>query len=227
MLTLISIDSIIDVALNQSITLRKPKSAALVYSLVSISGPGATLYAFIKWSLCYHRIAPNESPVMYRGTSPNASYGSPNSPYGGPNTSYSGPNASYSGPNASHSGPAFGGSLSGSRLSNASTNSPRFSQHKLAPELRSSSPHVERSEIHQTVMTKTSWLETARESTAIFKQQGSPVPLVWVRRIVEPLNFAYECTRFWLRTMLCRRMLSPLAKTRAGLHCTLLVPCSK
>jgi hypothetical protein len=154
---------------NQSITLRKPKSAALVYSLVSILGTGASLCAFIKWCPCYHRIAPNESPVMYRGTSPNA---------------YNSPNASYSGPNASYSSPAFGGSLSGSRLSNAPTNSPHLGQRKLAPEFRSSSPHVERSETHHTVTTKT-WLEAARESTAIFKQQGSPVPLVWVRSIVD------------------------------------------
>ncbi|KAJ8595014.1 hypothetical protein M405DRAFT_929826 [Rhizopogon salebrosus TDB-379] len=85
--------------------------------------------------------------------------------------------------NASHNSPAFGGSLlgaSGNRFSNSPTSSPHLGQRKLPAEFRSSSSLVERSENHQMVITKTSWIEAARTSTANFKMHGSPVPLVWV-----------------------------------------------
>ncbi|OAX33491.1 hypothetical protein K503DRAFT_804324 [Rhizopogon vinicolor AM-OR11-026] len=78
--------------------------------------------------------------------------------------------------NSPYNNSAFGGL---NRMASAPTGSPHLGQRKL-PDFRSSSPHVERSETHHTVMTKTSWLETARESTIHFKQHGSPIPLVWV-----------------------------------------------
>ncbi|KAG2338971.1 hypothetical protein BDR05DRAFT_992290 [Suillus weaverae] len=62
--------------------------------------------------------------------------------------------------------------------------SPSLSQRKLVAEFRPSSPlvggsPVSSTETHQTVITKTSWLEAARESTHNFKLHGSSVPLVW------------------------------------------------
>lgn len=63
--------------------------------------------------------------------------------------------------------------------------SPSLSQRKLAAEFHPSSPlvggsSISTTETHQTVITKTSWLEYARESTQNFKLHGSSVPLVWV-----------------------------------------------
>ncbi|KAG2143472.1 uncharacterized protein EDB93DRAFT_1088379 [Suillus bovinus] len=64
--------------------------------------------------------------------------------------------------------------------------SPSLSQRKLVAEFRPSSPlvggspvSVSTTETHHAI-TKTSWLESARESTNNFKLNGSPVPLVWV-----------------------------------------------
>ncbi|KAJ8584027.1 hypothetical protein M405DRAFT_747710, partial [Rhizopogon salebrosus TDB-379] len=45
---------------------------------------------------------------------------------------------------------------------------------------RSSSTIFDKSENHQTVITKASWIEAGRKSTTDFKMHGSPVPLVWV-----------------------------------------------
>ncbi|KAG1759952.1 hypothetical protein EDD22DRAFT_781803 [Suillus occidentalis] len=63
--------------------------------------------------------------------------------------------------------------------------SPSLSQRKLAAEFHPSSPlvggsSISTTETHQTVITKTSWLDSARESTQNFKLHGSSVPLVWV-----------------------------------------------
>lgn len=64
--------------------------------------------------------------------------------------------------------------------------SPSLSQRKLVADFRSPSPlvggssSVSTTESHQTVITKTSWLEAARESTNNFKLHGSALPLVWV-----------------------------------------------
>lgn len=97
-------------------------------------------------------------------------------------------------PNASYNGPSFGSSLGGKRLANAPGSSPILSQRKLGPELRSPPPLSERLEIHQTGMTKTSWLETARESTTNFKLHGSPLPLVWVRTYSGTFPRRRSCT---------------------------------
>ncbi|KAJ8595016.1 hypothetical protein M405DRAFT_878461 [Rhizopogon salebrosus TDB-379] len=81
--------------------------------------------------------------------------------------------------NASHNSPSYGSSplsASGHRFSGAPTSSPNISQRKLPAEHRSSSSWSE----GQTVITKASWTEAARESTSNFKMHGSPVPLVWV-----------------------------------------------
>ncbi|KAG1791041.1 uncharacterized protein HD556DRAFT_662811 [Suillus plorans] len=70
-------------------------------------------------------------------------------------------------------------------FNNNVTRSPSLTQRKLAAEFRPSSPlvggsPVSTTETHQTVITKNSWLDAARESTNKFKLNGSPLPLVWV-----------------------------------------------
>ncbi|KAG2123417.1 hypothetical protein DEU56DRAFT_745392 [Suillus clintonianus] len=106
--------------------------------------------------------------------------------------------------------------------------SPSLSQRKLVADFRSPSPlvggssSVSTTESHQTVITKTSWLEAARESTNNFKLHGSALPLVWV--LVEdnviPSNavpFGEDKTGFPL--YIARALLEVgLSLPRAGAH---------
>ncbi|KAG1853857.1 hypothetical protein C8R48DRAFT_777014 [Suillus tomentosus] len=70
-------------------------------------------------------------------------------------------------------------------FNNNVSRSPSLTQRKLGAEFRPSSPlvggsPVSTTETHQTVITKNSWLDAARESTNKFKLNGSPLPLVWI-----------------------------------------------
>ena len=83
--------------------------------------------------------------------------------------------------NHSHNNSSYGSPHGGNHIANLPIASPNLGPRKLAPEYRPATPLAERSEVHHTVIAKTSWIESARESTANFKLHGSPLPLVWVR----------------------------------------------
>ncbi|KAG0696466.1 hypothetical protein DFH29DRAFT_197735 [Suillus ampliporus] len=131
--------------------------------------------------------------------------------------------------NASHNSP---GSLGGSNhLSGSPVRSPSLSQRKLAPEFRPSSPLVGGSsvqasvgttETHHTVITKTSWLEAARESTHNFKLHGSPLPLVWVLvedNVIPPNAVPFGEDKSGLPLYIARALLEGgLYLGRAGSH---------